>query len=196
MITPASAAIADLQNKLALAQARIIQLEDQIAKRDWDTAYGCLTRAGLEAWWEEHMWHGTYQMVFLDIDEMGGDHGWNKQHPEGMTGTDRVIRAANEQLALRDGEVKGGRGFSGDELIYFLPDGADVEGFLLRLERAFAVAGLTSPVSRPMTFMAAVVLAHADTFEELLDESNVLVMQAKHARNVARGHDGRGNKVS
>ncbi len=146
-----------MPNKLAIATAAIagaalaaIVQERRIRRLEFDTAYGMLTRSGVEA---RLRWlRGPADVVFLDLDHI---HDLNSRL--GHTEVDRLIR---EAFQLRETDiVLVGRWYSGDEIVIVVKpgQGAGLAARLLARLHSFGLSATIAvePAARGQTVQAA-----------------------------------------
>ena len=117
---------------------RIEELEADNAKMKHESAYGILTRPGLEI--EYRNLQGEMYAIFIDLDKI---HDLNDKHNGVYESVDKMIRRA---FAMRhDDLLLAGRWKSGDEIVFIVR--ADPEGFIGRLQRSLNKNGLSATCS-------------------------------------------------
>lgn len=123
-----------MQLTLEQAMARIAELEQELDEAHQDSAYGCLTRAGVNSHWRKMVTHDGYAVVFLDMDDFG-----KLNKALGYAECNRRVAAAMERC--RGTDISSGRWFSGDELIFVVP-AYDAIGFAYRMRDVFRGEGI------------------------------------------------------
>lgn len=118
------------------AAAAYLAQERRIKAAHYDTAFGMLTRAGLDA--KLRRLHTEVDVLFVDLDRI---HELNEQR--GYAEVDRLIRQA---FALRVGDTIIGRHYSGDEIVVICRRG-DGAGLAERLTIRLADFGLSATIS-------------------------------------------------
>lgn len=131
--------------------ARIDRLEYENQRLRTNSAFGCLTRQGLELALEEADLTG-HVCVYWDLDYMKQA---NEEDPEGKPGVNKRIRAA---LQVRSTDYVAGQVFSGDEFCAW-PLAEEAVEMAERLLTSFRTQGL------PGTF----VIVHLQPNEAPLD---------------------------
>lgn len=137
-----------------------------------DSAFGCYSRAGLEA--RARLIPAGYVAVFGDVD---GLHALNAEI--GYNAADARIRHAIQATRVRHGDTTPliGKYFSGDELVWCIP-ASDIGGFMRRVQKAFAQHGLS------ITLGYAVV--QADGMMAAAARASAIVQDAKRRRDSAK----------
>lgn len=114
--------------------ARIAELEAELEAAHTDTAYGCLTRKGLERRYASRVAQSA--IIFLDLDDM---HTANEKY--GYNSCD--VRILMSLAVVRNGDNITGRWYSGDEIVLAVPAVAALK-IAIRLQAAFQQNGLSA----------------------------------------------------
>ncbi len=123
----------------------VATLQSMLLQAYTDRAYGCLTRAGLEAL---HQYSEGREVIFLDLDGM---HDLNTKY--GYAEVD--ARIAGSLAAMRSSDVICARWYSGDEIVLIVPAGTAMgaahrllgEMVSRELSATFGISGLTQDLA-------------------------------------------------
>lgn len=157
-------------NTLNLSHLSRNELEHVLNSLILDPAYGCLTRAGLDLYWQ--LSSHPCQAIFFDLDNL---HALNSQY--GYAYVDTLI---NNSLHLRSGNdgreadiLTIARYMSGDEIVILIPLESDARAMIARLKISLAENGLSA--------MFAYGTVEND-LHSVLSELTQNVMQQKNSR--------------
>lgn len=146
-----------LTGLISAALAAAVQ-ERRVRSREWDSSFGMLTRAGVDA--RLRRLRGV-DVLFLDIDGMGNLNA--------SLGPDEVNRLVRLAFQLRRGDaILIGRWFSGDEIVVAVPRG-DGQALATRLLARLRSFGLS----------ATIAVESAETPEQAIDAAKARVYAAK-----------------
>lgn len=128
--------------------------------------FGCLTRQGIDTYWQKQRRHSNLSIIFLDIDYM---HELNESY--GYAEVDARLRRAFS--IVRKDELLG-RWYSGDELILLTPS-SEAYNAALRLKDALHIEGIQA------TF--GITKAEGEFLSDVVKSASALVQQAKSQNN-------------
>lgn len=128
--------------------------------------FGCLTRQGIDTYWQKQRRRKNLSIVFLDIDHM---HELNQSL--GYAKVDQRLRRAFS--TVRKDELLG-RWYSGDELILLVPSSEAYQA-ALRLKSALNLEGIQA------TF--GITKAEGEFLSDVVKSASALVQDAKFQGN-------------